>query len=238
MFESLLQLEIGFHDYLLQSELPVEYREHRGSACMENKKKDFSTCVKSCGAGGSIDKVIHKHLDGWVMNCPHGLQKISIPFFLEGDLIGCLFGVARERQSTEWLEQRKEALLVLRSHILRSLSLSYETNNSDHHRAEVLKEFMMEHLEDDLCLMDVSKFLKLSPSHTSRWISMYHKQSFVQLLLSMRLRRAAMLLSQSDISITAIAQQMHFCDQSHFSKMFKRKFGMSPLKHRHQQRKM
>ena len=55
-----------------------------------------------------------------------------------------------------------------------------------------------------------------------------------QCQLSLRLEEAQRLLADSTDRITAIAEQTGFCNQKHFSMIFKRKLGLSPLAYRRQ----
>jgi AraC-like DNA-binding protein len=61
--------------------------------------------------------------------------------------------------------------------------------------------------------------------------------SFQQLLESERKRRAEDLLSLSELSLTAISDQLGFAESSAFSRAFKRWYGVSPLEYRQQTRK-
>ncbi len=55
-----------------------------------------------------------------------------------------------------------------------------------------------------------------------------------QCQLSLRLEEAQRLLAEEASPITAIAEQTGFCNQKHFSMIFKRKLGLSPLAYRRQ----
>ena len=50
-----------------------------------------------------------------------------------------------------------------------------------------------------------------------------------QYQLGLRLGEARLLLADTDLSITVIAERTGFCNQKHFSALFKRKTGVSPL---------
>lgn len=56
-----------------------------------------------------------------------------------------------------------------------------------------------------------------------------------QCQLSLRLKEAQRLLAEEASPITAIAEQTGFCNQKHFSMIFKRKLGLSPLAYRRQE---
>lgn len=60
--------------------------------------------------------------------------------------------------------------------------------------------------------------------------------SFQQLLEGERKRRAQHLLAQSDLSLTAISEQLGFAESSAFSRAFKRWFALSPLEYRQQKK--
>ena len=53
--------------------------------------------------------------------------------------------------------------------------------------------------------------------------------------LSLRLKEAQRLLAKTTASITAVAEQTGFCNQKHFSMIFKRKLGLPPLAYRRQE---
>jgi AraC-like DNA-binding protein len=53
----------------------------------------------------------------------------------------------------------------------------------------------------------------------------YSVQEFI---FAIRLKRAAQLLRESGMSVTEIAYNVGFKDPSHFSKLFKKQFGVSP----------
>ncbi len=52
-------------------------------------------------------------------------------------------------------------------------------------------------------------------------------------IISQRISAACRLLSQTDMSISAIAADVGYGDQYYFSRIFKKKVGMPPLKYRH-----
>ena len=54
--------------------------------------------------------------------------------------------------------------------------------------------------------------------------------------LGLRLEKACRLLARTTLSVTAIAERAGFCNQKHFSSIFKRKFGDPPLTYRKCQR--
>jgi AraC-like DNA-binding protein len=57
-------------------------------------------------------------------------------------------------------------------------------------------------------------------------------QSPIDFLLNLRLQNAAAMLLDSDCNITETAQNSGFHDSNYFTRQFKRKFGISPLRYR------
>ncbi len=72
----------------------------------------------------------------------------------------------------------------------------------------------------------------MSESHFRRSFKQCFKMSPQEFILQNRLRRAAKLLTQSDLSIAIVAMDCGFADQSHFSRQFGRFFGETPRRYR------
>jgi AraC-like DNA-binding protein len=59
--------------------------------------------------------------------------------------------------------------------------------------------------------------------------------SFSQNIQNQKMQRAASLLTDSDMSISAICEQVGYPSQNNFRKMFARHFGVTPSEYRKQQ---
>jgi AraC-like DNA-binding protein len=91
---------------------------------------------------------------------------------------------------------------------------------------------MREHLGDNLRRDDVARLVGVSPNHFSRLMTERLGLPFSDQLTRLRIDRARHLLRHSERSITDIALACGFCDQSHFSKAFRRSAGLSPGQYR------
>ena len=81
-------------------------------------------------------------------------------------------------------------------------------------------------------LEHAARYAGLSAFHFLRLFSKVTGVTPHQYLVRTRLRRAARLLSQEDLSITAVALDCGFADLSNFVRTFRRASGMSPGKFR------
>ena len=68
----------------------------------------------------------------------------------------------------------------------------------------------------------------LSPAHFARAFKETLGRAPHQYLLALRLERARRLLESSETSLSDIAQRAGFADQAHFTRLFKRAFGVTP----------
>jgi len=71
------------------------------------------------------------------------------------------------------------------------------------------------------------------------FISWFHRQTGTtphRFLMDHRLRRAAVLLSGTDRLVTTIAENLGFSEDNYFSKVFRRRFGVSPQEFRKRNR--
>ena len=85
-----------------------------------------------------------------------------------------------------------------------------------------------------LSLDEVAKHVHLSPTYFSYLFSQVRKQSFSNFLIETRLEKAKELLEKyPNISISAIARLIGFNDSNYFSRVFKKKIGISPSSYRH-----
>jgi len=97
-----------------------------------------------------------------------------------------------------------------------------------------VEEYMDSHISSNLTLDEIAHELGMSKYYFSRLFKEAAGSTPYQFFLSRRMERARMLLDKGTQSLTEIAHQLNFSDQSHFTRVFKKKYGISPrayLKH-------
>lgn len=92
--------------------------------------------------------------------------------------------------------------------------------------------FIDKNLSRDVSRDETARAVGMSPSHFSRIVRRELNRTFSSLVTHLRIERARHLLSRTDKSLVQIALDCGFCDQSHFSKTFRRFAGVAPLEFR------
>ncbi len=99
----------------------------------------------------------------------------------------------------------------------------------------VLPKYFEANLEKDINNKDLAKRMGYSEAYFIREFKKYFKLTPRQMLINLRLQRAAVwLLSDVIISIKEIALMVGYSDALNFSTEFKKKFGLSPRAYRQQ----
>ncbi len=99
--------------------------------------------------------------------------------------------------------------------------------------AEQVMEYMEQHYSEKLSLDQVAQTMYLSPFYLSRLFKNETGDTPMNYLIRVRMRRAGELLrSQRHTSIQDVARCVGYEDAYHFSKAFKKHYGMPPSKYR------
>ena len=89
-------------------------------------------------------------------------------------------------------------------------------------------DFMEKHLDEPLERDAVARGTGLSGSHFSHLMKEKTGQTFTDLLTQMRINRARALLVRTEKSMVQVALECGFCDQSYFTRVFRKCTGESP----------
>jgi AraC-like DNA-binding protein/ligand-binding sensor protein len=88
--------------------------------------------------------------------------------------------------------------------------------------------YIRDHIGEHISLDEVARFVHLSPSYFSRLFKSETGQTFSEHLQTIRIECAKSMLKLEQNSLTQIAEQVGFFDQSHFIKAFKQAVGVTP----------
>ena len=135
-----------------------------------------------------------------------------------------LGGSYEEKQA--WVEK----LLLF----LASESLCPEPMANAHPQIHSAKQYLLDHLEQNVSLGQLAQELGFSSGHFIRLFRQECTMTPSQFLLEKRMERARQLLSFEGISVSEAAQRCGYNSFSLFCATFKRKFGISPGQYRKQ----
>lgn len=126
-----------------------------------------------------------------------------------------------------------ERCAALLQTVLMDLARAAATGDSSpgHTTAERLIGLIREHYREPLTNRELGKRLGYHPNYLNRLMLEHTGVSLHQYILNYRLSRAMELLQSSHGKVGEIALATGFCDINHFSKCFKAKFGVSPVRY-------
>jgi len=81
-------------------------------------------------------------------------------------------------------------------------------------------------------LAETAEVFHFNPNYLSRIIKTNTGQSFTQLLQTIRLKKATLLLKSTRISVAEIAHLVGYQNLTHFYKLFRESYGVSPAEYR------
>lgn len=89
------------------------------------------------------------------------------------------------------------------------------------------KDYIYDHYNEQLTLDQISESVDLSASYLSALFAKYLKTSPINYQITLKLRSAKLLLAKGE-PVTKVARNVGFNSVHHFSRLFKKNFGMSP----------
>lgn len=93
-------------------------------------------------------------------------------------------------------------------------------------------QYIEENYRSKLKLADVAEQVYVSQWHLSKLLNRYTEQSFSDILNNIRIEHAKKLLEDPSLRIGDIADMVGFLDMAHFSRVFKKKTGISANEYR------
>lgn len=129
---------------------------------------------------------------------------------------------------------QKEALYFSFISLLIELARSHKheinQTGSSYALSEIL-QFTSDHCSD-ISIASLAEHFNYHPKYIPSLIRKYTGQSFTELLTDIRLKKAAGLLSQTQMPVSQIIEAVGYSNRSWFLRKFKEKFGCTPLQYR------
>jgi AraC-like DNA-binding protein len=130
-----------------------------------------------------------------------------------------------------------EAMLLNNTEIIKEINkidaAKPSTRIEIYRRLNEAKDYIDSCYNEDITLDDLSNISLMSPFHLLRQFKKNYGITPHQYLMNRRLEQAKMSILTTDKPLTDICFIIGFKDMSSYSKLFKRKYGLSPLQYRH-----
>ncbi|MEO0459064.1 MAG: AraC family transcriptional regulator [Cyanobacteria bacterium P01_A01_bin.114] len=91
-----------------------------------------------------------------------------------------------------------------------------------------LEQYVQENLGQKLTVSELATLLNLTPRALQRTVQRKLGKSVYDWITALRLERSLQLVRNSHLSLVEIAIQCGFANQSHWTRLFRRKFGITP----------
>jgi len=91
-----------------------------------------------------------------------------------------------------------------------------------------VRDLIHESLDQPLTLSSIAREVGIHPAHLARRFRAHYHRPIGDYVRRLRIERAARELAEGSASIAEIGVRSGFCDQSHFSRVFRKHTGMTP----------
>lgn len=116
--------------------------------------------------------------------------------------------------------------------VLNAEGFSIEVAKQDNDRINIALNYIREHFQSHIALDDMAELISMTVPSFCRYFKKLTGKTFVRFVNDYRLVHAAKLLSEEQLSITAVCYESGFSNYSHFTKQFNEFTGKSPSKYR------
>ncbi|KPN97707.1 ABC transporter substrate-binding protein [Lysinibacillus sp. ZYM-1] len=119
--------------------------------------------------------------------------------------------------------------------LLNEIFMQLDQDSVDIQKSNVssqIKAYIEKNYAQPLTLESIAKALRYSPSHLSIQFKQQIGCSPIEYLIQLRIEKASVLLEQTNASLRDIAMGVGYSDVYYFSRLFKKRVGVSPTKFR------
>lgn len=150
--------------------------------------------------------------------------------------IDLMLSLIAERHGNELAMRVSEQLMYTNAHFVQSGTTidTADRNKINHPKLRQIIKIMEQKIEEPCSITVLAKSVNVSTRQLERLFQRHLNDSPVRYFTKMKLARAHDLLHQTDLTITQISFACGFGSLSHFSKIYKKKYGQSPHRLRNQ----
>jgi two-component system response regulator YesN len=138
-------------------------------------------------------------------------------------------------KSIEEANYAAEVVRQLNAFIAEAGELIAAKHQSANPNMQLLLDYIHTHYMESLTLTEVAKAFHFNPSYLSTFFASHNPEGFNEYLNKIRVDKASELLRGGEASISEISGMVGYSDHSYFTKVFKKRTGLSPSQYRIQQ---
>jgi transcriptional regulator GlxA family with amidase domain len=97
---------------------------------------------------------------------------------------------------------------------------------------EQVRELLHEACPAPASASELAELVGVDPSHLARAFRAHYRESLGGYARRLRLEWAAGRIARSEVTLVCLAREAGFVDQSHFTRAFKQRFGLTPARYR------
>lgn len=131
-----------------------------------------------------------------------------------------------------------EIWLILYENCIPDLADNRSVSHTEKKRIDILRKFIQENYAEKITLDDIASAAHISRGECCRIFKRLYNTTPFQYLVHYRLTRSVYYLSETDKSISQIAQSVGFCSSSYYTKCFRAEYNCTPLKFRQAQHRL
>ncbi|MDG0792342.1 helix-turn-helix domain-containing protein [Cohnella ginsengisoli] len=183
-------------------------------------------------------------LKDWMLeHRPHPVVMQQAMTQIRGEMLKLIAGFGAEEQTLILqlsMPERHDMTLYeyirLLQHIADALIEQYARMSSRAHDATLERavRYIQDHYEQQLSVEQVAEHVRLSASYVNKLFKERHGTTINEYIIELKIGRAKRLLTDTDLVIEEISQQIGYNTLSYFTRLFKTKTGMTPGQYRRQ----
>lgn len=121
-----------------------------------------------------------------------------------------------------------------RYRLLSTVQIDLKSSDVSQRKINTVVEYVSNNYSTDISLADVSNLIGMSDSHFSRFFKKATGNRFIEFVNRVRISRACILISETDLQIATICFQVGFNNVANFNRRFHELKGITPREFRYQ----
>ncbi|MEA5573036.1 AraC family transcriptional regulator [Calothrix sp. UHCC 0171] len=117
---------------------------------------------------------------------------------------------------------------LLKHYSVKKRQLPSDTEGLSSYRLKQAIDYIQAHLEENIKLSEIAAAVGMSQYYFIRLFKQSMGMTPYNYVIEQRLERAKQMLKHQDLALGEISARCGFADQSHFTRYFKRQFGVTP----------